>query len=140
MESIAKHLLAVAVDLKQLSENIEELALKVEQLSREISKASKEKVNAQKEKIATKATVLDAVFDIIGKSSHGATIAQLKKKTGLSPKQLSNALYKLSSRGKVVAKSKGIYTKIGSTSAAKKASAKKPSKKGIGTGGGRPKK
>jgi lambda repressor-like predicted transcriptional regulator len=55
--------------------------------------------------------VLDAVFDVIEKSNNGATIAQLKQKTGLSPRQLSNALYKLSTRGKIVAQSRGLYVK-----------------------------
>ena len=66
---------------------------------------------APKKPAAKKATVLDAVFDVIGKSSNGATIAQLKQKTGLSPRQLSNALYKLSTRGKIVAQSRGLYVK-----------------------------
>ena len=60
---------------------------------------------------AKKPTVLDAVFGVIGKSRNGATIAQLKQKTGLTPRQLSNALYKLSTRGKIVAKSRGLYVK-----------------------------
>ena len=60
--------------------------------------AAKKKVTkaALQKTAAKKATVLDAVFDVIEKSSNGATIAQLKDKTGLSPRQLSNALYKLS--------------------------------------------
>jgi membrane protein involved in colicin uptake len=75
--------------------------------------AAKKKVTkaAPEKTAAKKATVLDAVFDVIGKSSNGATIAQLKQKTGLSPRQLSNALYKLSTRGKIVAQSRGLYVK-----------------------------
>jgi membrane protein involved in colicin uptake len=75
--------------------------------------AAKKKVTkaAPKKAAAKKPTVLDAVFDVIGKSGNGATIAQLKQKTGLSPRQLSNALYKLSTRGKIVAKSRGLYVK-----------------------------
>jgi hypothetical protein len=33
----------------------------------------------------------------------------LKAKTGLNPRQLSNALYKLSKKGTIVAKSRGLY-------------------------------
>jgi len=75
--------------------------------------AAKKKVTkaALQKTAAKKATVLDAVFDVIDKSSNGATIAQLKDKTGLSPRQLSNALYKLSTRGKIVAQSRGLYVK-----------------------------
>ena len=33
----------------------------------------------------------------------------LKKKTNLEPRQLSNALYKLTKKGTIEAKSRGIY-------------------------------
>jgi len=66
---------------------------------------------APKKAAAKKPTVLDAVYRVIGKSRNGATIADLKKKTGLSPRQLSNALYKLSVQGKLVARSRGLYVK-----------------------------
>jgi predicted Rossmann fold nucleotide-binding protein DprA/Smf involved in DNA uptake len=74
--------------------------------------AAKKKAKAAPKKAAAKKpTVLDAVYGVIGKARNGATIAQLKQKTGLSPRQLSNALYKLSTRGKIVAKSRGLYIK-----------------------------
>ena len=41
----------------------------------------------------------------------GATIATLKTKTGLDSRQLSNALYKLSKKRLVRAKSRGLYVK-----------------------------
>jgi predicted Rossmann fold nucleotide-binding protein DprA/Smf involved in DNA uptake len=58
-----------------------------------------------------KDTVLDLVFDEIRKSRNGATIAHLKSKTALESRQLSNALYKLSKKGKIKAKSRGVYIK-----------------------------
>ena len=54
-------------------------------------------------------TVLDSVFNAIKQSKRGVSIAQLKTKTGLDPRQLSNALYKLSKKGTIVAKSRGLY-------------------------------
>ena len=66
---------------------------------------------AAKTAAAKKPTVLETVYGVIGRSRNGATIAQLKQKTGLTPRQLSNALYKLSTRGKIVAKSRGLYVK-----------------------------
>lgn len=56
-------------------------------------------------------TVLDAVFDAIKRSRGGISIAQLKKKTDLGDRQLSNALYKLTKKGMVYAKSRGVYAK-----------------------------
>jgi predicted Rossmann fold nucleotide-binding protein DprA/Smf involved in DNA uptake len=56
-------------------------------------------------------TVLDAVYDAIKRSRNGISIAQLKKKTDLGDRQLSNALYKLTKKGVVYAKSRGVYVK-----------------------------
>jgi predicted Rossmann fold nucleotide-binding protein DprA/Smf involved in DNA uptake len=55
--------------------------------------------------------VLDNVFGVVRRSRSGATIAKLKEKTGLDSRQLSNALYKLSKKGKIKAKSRGHYIK-----------------------------
>jgi len=46
---------------------------------------------------------------VIKRSKKGATIATLKTKTGLDSRQLSNALYKLSKKRMVHAKSRGLY-------------------------------
>jgi DNA-binding transcriptional ArsR family regulator len=56
-------------------------------------------------------TVLDSVFETIKRNRSGISIAQLKKKTDLGDRQLSNALYKLTKKGMVHAKSRGIYVK-----------------------------
>jgi hypothetical protein len=56
-------------------------------------------------------TVLDSVFETIKRSRSGISIAQLKKKTELGDRQLSNALYKLTKKGMVHAKSRGVYVK-----------------------------
>ena len=69
------------------------------------------KAPAKKVEAAEKNTVLDLVFDVVKKSRGGATIAKLKEKTSLDSRQLSNALYKLSKRGKIEAKSRGLYVK-----------------------------
>jgi hypothetical protein len=58
-----------------------------------------------------KNTVLDSVFNAIQRSRSGVTIPQLKSKTKLGDRQLSNALYKLTKKGLVHAKSRGIYVK-----------------------------
>ncbi len=57
------------------------------------------------------ATVLDSVYDVIKKAKNGANIDTLKKRTALQPRQLSNALYKLTKKGLVEARSRGVYFK-----------------------------
>jgi predicted Rossmann fold nucleotide-binding protein DprA/Smf involved in DNA uptake len=56
-------------------------------------------------------TVLQQVYDVICKSRKGASIDKLKEKTNLDPRQLSNALYKLTKKGTVEARARGIYFK-----------------------------
>ena len=72
-------------------------------------KAAAKKTVAKKETSAKTATVLDSVLGVIKQSKKGATIATVKEKTKLGSKQLSNALYKLTTKGVVVAKARGLY-------------------------------
>ncbi|MEJ2476205.1 MAG: hypothetical protein P8Y40_01650, partial [Desulfobacterales bacterium] len=62
-------------------------------------------------KVDKGATVLNSVLDVIKKSRKGISIAQLKEKTDLNPRQLSNALYKLTKKGSIKSMSRGVYTK-----------------------------
>lgn len=75
--------------------------------------AAKKKAPAQKAKAADtgKSTVLESVYDVIAKSRNGATISNLRSKTGLESRQLSNALYKLGKKGQIKTVSRGVYVK-----------------------------
>lgn len=125
MKKLKNQLTSVAKELAKLSQKVEALIGEVENPAAAAEAAPKAKPAAKKAKSPAKAgkkavakpaadtsaTVLDSVFDVVRRSRNGATIAKLKEKTGLSPRQLSNALYKLSTRGKIVAKSRGLYVK-----------------------------
>jgi predicted Rossmann fold nucleotide-binding protein DprA/Smf involved in DNA uptake len=74
-------------------------------------KAAARKAVAKKAKPAQQVTMLDSVFDIIKRTKKGVTVAQLKERTKLNPRQLSNALYKLTKKGKIQTKSRGLYVK-----------------------------
>ncbi len=74
------------------------------------AKAAK-KTTAKKVKVDKGATVLTAVSGVINKSKKGISIAQLKEKTKLNPRQLSNALYKLTKKGAIKSVSRGVYIK-----------------------------
>ncbi len=121
MKNLQAQLKAVSKELGKLSKQVEKAAAQVAKQAK-AKPAPKKKAAAKKAKKtaakkaapktgAKKMTVLDAVYDVVRRARSGATIAQLKLKTGLNPRQLSNALYKLSTRGKIVAKARGIYVK-----------------------------
>ena len=74
-------------------------------------KAAARKAVAKKAAPAQQVTMLDSVFDIIKRTKKGVTVAQLKERTKLNPRQLSHALYKLTKQGKIQTKSRGLYVK-----------------------------
>jgi predicted Rossmann fold nucleotide-binding protein DprA/Smf involved in DNA uptake len=109
-------------ELKNVSKTLASLSQKVEKLTSSVQKPKTVKKTAAKKPVAKKAavqraasaggkTVLDTVFDAIKRSKKGVTVAQLKTKTQLNARQLSNALYKLSKKGMVKAPSRGLYLK-----------------------------
>ena len=131
MKKLQDQLKEVSATLVKLSKQVQRITVQVKKLDqpkkaaktaapkkKAAAKAAPAKKAAKKAapkaagKAAAKAaTVLDTVFDVIKKSRQGASIAILKEKTNLNPRQLSNALYKLSKREKIVAKSRGLYVK-----------------------------
>jgi hypothetical protein len=111
--------------LKTISKSLVRLSKQVESVTKQVNKlqAVKKATPAKRKKTVSKAafrkktapargqTVLDKVYGVIRRSPKGATIAALKTKTGLDSRQLSNALYKLSKKRMVRAKSRGLYVK-----------------------------
>jgi len=125
LKTIAKSLLSLSMKVEKIAEKVDALrpvkpapAAKKTVAKKTVAKKPAEKKPAEKKKTpAAKAsppkqlTVLDTVFDSIKKTKKGVTVAQLKEKLGLNAKQLSNALYKLSKKGKIEPKSRGLYFK-----------------------------
>ena len=123
----------IKAQLKTLSKSLAALSQKVEKITDQVDKlkAPKKAVPAKKtvakkkvakKKVAKKAaakkappakqeTMLDAVFDAIKRTKKGVTVAQLREKTKLDSRQLSNALYKLTKKGMIQTKSRGLYVK-----------------------------
>lgn len=107
-------------ELKAVSRSLAALSKKVEKLTQQAAKAKPAPKAAPASKAAAKKTktaaaggktVLDTVYDVIKRTKKGVAVAQLKLKTDLDARQLSNALYKLSKKGQVYAKSRGLYVK-----------------------------
>jgi len=127
MKKLQDQLKTVVKSLTSLSKQVEKISKQADKLTPSkkpaLKKRATKKAPAKKKavkriavkkkaakKSATKATVLDSVIAVIKRSKKGANIDTLRKKTGLGPKQLSNALYKLSKKSVIEAKSRGLYT------------------------------
>jgi predicted Rossmann fold nucleotide-binding protein DprA/Smf involved in DNA uptake len=116
MKNLQSQLKTVSKSLAALSKQVEKLSSQVEKPKAVKKSAAKKpavakKAAAKKSTPAGGTTVLDTVFDAIKRSKKGVTVAQLKTKTQLDARQLSNALYKLSKKGMVQAQSRGLYLK-----------------------------
>ena len=124
MKRIQTQLKTISKSLVSLSKQVERITKQVDKLQPAKKAPAKRKKAVRKAAVRKKAaparrkaapakgkTVLDTVYGVIKRSRNGATIATLKTKTGLDSRQLSNALYKLSKKRMVHAKSRGLYVK-----------------------------
>ena len=115
MKNLQSQLKTVSKSLAALSKQVEKLSSQVEKpkaVKKTVAKKTAvKKATVKKTAPAGGKTVLDTVFDAIKRSKKGVTVAQLKTKTNLNARQLSNALYKLSQKGMVQAPSRGLYVK-----------------------------
>jgi predicted Rossmann fold nucleotide-binding protein DprA/Smf involved in DNA uptake len=117
MSKLQTQLKTVSKSLAALSKQVERISKQVDKLQPAKKAAAKSKAASARKPAARRAavakgkTVLDAVFDAIKRSKKGVTVAQLKQRTKLEARQLSNALYKLSKKGQIYAKSRGLYVK-----------------------------
>ena len=139
MKKMKTQLKTISKSLVSLSRQVDRLTQQVDKLQPATKKAAPKKAAAKRKTVARKTvakkrapaktrkrtpakvtrrapakkapTVLDSVHNVIKRSRSGVTIATLKSKTKLDSRQLSNALYKLSKKGLVRAKSRGVYVK-----------------------------
>ncbi len=116
MKKIKTQLKTISRSLASLSKQVERITKQVDNLqpTKKASPAKRKKAvrktAARKKTSAARGkTVLDTVYGVIRRNPKGVTIATLKKRTGLDSRQLSNALYKLSKKRMVHAKSRGHY-------------------------------
>ncbi len=113
MKKLQTQLKSVSKNLAALSKQVEKIAQQVGQVKPAAKAASVRQAPARRGRTTASGgkTVLDTVYDAIRRSKKGVTVSQLKDKTNLDARQLSNALYKLSKKGQVYAKSRGLYVK-----------------------------
>jgi predicted Rossmann fold nucleotide-binding protein DprA/Smf involved in DNA uptake len=110
MKKLKSQLKSIANSLSSLSQRIEKVAEQIDK-PQAPKKAPMKKPTVKKGRPKQQLTVLDTVFNAIKRTKKGVTVAKLKEKTDLTPKQLSNALYKLTQQGKIEAISRGLYVK-----------------------------
>jgi predicted Rossmann fold nucleotide-binding protein DprA/Smf involved in DNA uptake len=131
MKKLKDQLKTISGSLTSLSKQVEKITKQVERLQPKKAAVAPKKTAAKKKVAAKKApakkapakkasakkapakppTVIDSILNAIKKTKKGITIAQLKEKTEFNSKQLSNALYKLTKKGKIEATSRGLYVK-----------------------------
>ncbi len=124
LKSISKSLVSLSKQVDRLTKQVDKLQATKSAVAKKAApkKAVKKKAAPKRKPAARKTvakrtpaakspTVLDAVFNVIKRNRNGVSIAALKAKTKLDSRQLSNALYKLSKKGQVRAKSRGVYVK-----------------------------
>jgi predicted Rossmann fold nucleotide-binding protein DprA/Smf involved in DNA uptake len=121
MKKLKDQLKTISSSLSSLSKQVEKIIKQVEKSQPKKAAVAPKKISAKKKVAAKKApakkasakspTVIDSILNAIKKTKKGITIAQLKEKTEFNSKQLSNALYKLTKKGKIEATSRGLYVK-----------------------------
>ena len=139
MKDVQKELIAISTTLSSLVKQMEKMAKAIKKESGKAAPKKKTKAvkktkapvkkakAAPKKKAAEKAapaavkakapaaaggkSMLDGILGMISRSRSGITVELLKKRTGLEPRQVSNALYKLTQKGKIETLSRGVYVK-----------------------------
>lgn len=124
LKTLSKSLAALSKKVEKITDQVDKLKApkKTVPAKKTVAKKKVAKKKVTKKKVAKKAaakkaapakqvTMLDTVFDVIKRTKKGVTVAQLREKTKLDSRQLSNALYKLTKKGAIQTKSRGLYVK-----------------------------
>jgi predicted Rossmann fold nucleotide-binding protein DprA/Smf involved in DNA uptake len=124
LKTLSKSLATLSTKVEKITDQVDKLQApqKAAPAKKKVAKKKVAKKKVEKKKVAKKAaakkaapakqvTMLDAVFDAIKRTQKGVTVAELREKTKLDSRQLSNALYKLTKKGIIQTKSRGLYVK-----------------------------
>jgi hypothetical protein len=119
LKTLSKSLAAISKQVEKITNQVDKLqapkkaapAKKAVAKKKAAKKKVAKKAAAKKAASAKPATMLDTVYDVIKRTKKGVTVSQLREKTKLDSRQLSNALYKLTKKGLIQTKSRGLYVK-----------------------------
>jgi len=113
MNQLKKALMAVAKDLKRLTQKTDKMIRQLEKLEK-AQAAKKPKAKTVKKAVAKKPSKLSAsgtVLAIVKRSRKGVDKATLIKKTGFEAMKIWDIIYKLKKEGKIKSERKGLYVK-----------------------------
>lgn len=113
MNQMKKDLMAVAKDLKRLTQKTDKIIRQLEKLEK-VQVAKKPKVKVVKKAAAKKPAKLSAsgtVLAIIKRSRKGVDTTALEKKTCFEGRKIGDIIYRLKKEGKIKSEGKGIYVK-----------------------------
>jgi predicted Rossmann fold nucleotide-binding protein DprA/Smf involved in DNA uptake len=124
LKTLSKSLAAISKQVEKITNQVDKLkapkkaapakkaaAKKKAAKKKIVKKKAVKKAAAKKAAPAKQVTMLDAVYDVIKRTKKGVTVTQLREKTKLDSRQLSNALYKLTKKGLIQTKARGLYVK-----------------------------
>ncbi|HSQ83282.1 MAG TPA: hypothetical protein VLM43_01055 [Desulfobacterales bacterium] len=124
LKTLSKSLAAISKQVEKITNQVDKLqapkkaapakkavAKKKAAKKKVVKKKAVKKAAAKKAAPAKQVTMLDTVFDVIKRTKKGVTVTQLREKTKLDSRQLSNALYKLTKKGVIQTKARGLYVK-----------------------------
>jgi predicted Rossmann fold nucleotide-binding protein DprA/Smf involved in DNA uptake len=124
LKTLSKSLAAISKQVEKITNQVDKLqapkkaapakkavAKKKAAKKKIVKKKAVKKAAAKKAAPAKQVTMLDAVYDVIKRTKKGVTVTQLREKTKLDSRQLSNALYKLTKKGVIQTKARGLYVK-----------------------------
>lgn len=97
-------------DLKKLQQSLSRILKDVERLTDKVEQAGSAKASGNGGgNGSSHGKILSAVHKVVKSSRKGVAVPQIKEKTGLDDRQISNALYKLTKKGAVETKARGVY-------------------------------
>jgi DNA-binding transcriptional ArsR family regulator len=117
MKNFQEQLAWISKTLSGLSKQVDKITQQVAKAASPAGRKAKpgrkpaKKAPVQRAGLKRTDTVLESVYTAITRNRSGLSIAQLQRKTDLGPRQLSNALYKLTKKGLVRTQSRGVYVK-----------------------------
>jgi hypothetical protein len=117
MKNFKEQLALISKTLSGLSKQVEKITRQIGKTASPAGRTAKpgrkpsKKAPAKRSALKRTDTVLESVYTAVTRSRSGMSITQLQRKTDLGPRQLSNALYKLTKKGLVHTQSRGVYVK-----------------------------
>jgi hypothetical protein len=95
-------------DLDRLAQRLDLL----EQLIRAQEGPARRGQRAKGPRKASATTAMDTVLAIIQRAHEGATVVEIKAKTGFDDKKIRNIIFRLTKLGRIVRKARGVYTAV----------------------------